>query len=84
MIQAEKAEHQVPVSMACRLLGVSRSGFNDWSRRSPTIGGVPPWSTQVTVRASRSQEATVPANSSRLHTVHVSARRSFSVFAGMR
>ena len=29
MIEAEKAEHQVPVSVSCRLLGVSRSGFNE-------------------------------------------------------
>jgi putative transposase len=33
-ISAEKA--RTPVSMQCRLLGVSRSGYYDWARRSPS------------------------------------------------
>jgi len=33
MISAEKA--RTPMSMACRLLGVSRSGYYDWERRAP-------------------------------------------------
>ena len=33
-ISAEKA--RTPVSMQCRLLGVSRSGFYDWSTRAPS------------------------------------------------
>ena len=33
-ISAEKA--RTPVSMCCRLLGVSRSGFYDWARRAPS------------------------------------------------
>ena len=36
MIEAEKAEHHVPVSLACELLGVSRSGFHDWATRAPS------------------------------------------------
>lgn len=36
MIQAEKAEHHIPIALACELLGVSRSGFNDWARRAPS------------------------------------------------
>ncbi|HET8536988.1 MAG TPA: IS3 family transposase, partial [Solirubrobacteraceae bacterium] len=32
-ISAEKA--RTPVSMCCRLLGVSRSGYYDWARRAP-------------------------------------------------
>jgi hypothetical protein len=32
-ISAEKA--RTPVSMCCRLLGVSRSGYYDWARRVP-------------------------------------------------
>jgi putative transposase len=36
MIEAEKAQHHVPVSLACALLGVSRSGFNDWATRAPS------------------------------------------------
>lgn len=32
-ISAEKA--RTPVSMGCRLLGVSRSGYHDWARRVP-------------------------------------------------
>ncbi len=35
MIEAEKASG-VPVSMACELLGVSRSGFHKWQRRAPS------------------------------------------------
>jgi putative transposase len=34
MISAEKA--RTPVSVACGLLGVSRSGFYDWQRRAPS------------------------------------------------
>jgi putative transposase len=34
MISAEKA--RTPVSIACELLGVSRSGFYDWERRVPS------------------------------------------------
>ena len=33
-ISAEKA--RTPVSMQCRLLGVSRSGYYDWSTRAPS------------------------------------------------
>ena len=33
-ISAEKA--RTPVSMQCRLLGVSRSGYYDWARRAPS------------------------------------------------
>jgi putative transposase len=36
MIEAEKAQHQVPVAVSCRLLGVSRSGFIDWATRAPS------------------------------------------------
>jgi putative transposase len=36
MIAAEKAEHHIPVSLSCRLLGVSRSGFSDWATRAPS------------------------------------------------
>ena len=35
MIQAEKASG-VPVSVACELLGVSRSGYAKWERRPPS------------------------------------------------
>ena len=34
LIDAEKAS--VPVSLACRVLGVSRSGFHAWLRRPPS------------------------------------------------
>ena len=34
MISAEKA--RTPVSVCCRLLGVSRSGYYDWERRAPS------------------------------------------------
>jgi putative transposase len=34
MISAEKAS--TPVSVCCRLLGVSRSGYYDWERRAPS------------------------------------------------
>jgi putative transposase len=34
MISAEKAS--TPVSVCCRLLGVSRSGYYDWARRAPS------------------------------------------------
>jgi len=34
MISAEKA--RTPVSMACELLGVSRSGYYDWATRAPS------------------------------------------------
>jgi hypothetical protein len=33
MIAAEKAQG-TPVSLACELLGVSRSGFSDWATRA--------------------------------------------------
>lgn len=36
LIRAEKAEHQVPVSRACELLGVSRSGYHRWETRPPS------------------------------------------------
>jgi putative transposase len=36
MIAAEKAQHHVPISLACQLLGVSRSGFNAWATRAPS------------------------------------------------
>jgi hypothetical protein len=35
MIAVEKASG-FPVSVACRLLGVSRAGFHDWQTRSPS------------------------------------------------
>jgi len=35
LIEAERAR-DFPVSRACELLGVSRSGFNDWATRSPS------------------------------------------------
>ena len=34
LISAEKA--RTPVSMSCRLLGVSRSGYYEWDRRAPS------------------------------------------------
>jgi putative transposase len=34
MISAEKAS--TPISVCCRLLGVSRSGYYDWERRAPS------------------------------------------------
>jgi putative transposase len=34
LISAEKA--RTPVSMSCRLLGVSRSGYYEWERRAPS------------------------------------------------
>jgi putative transposase len=34
LISAEKA--RTPVSVACRLLGVSRSGYYEWERRAPS------------------------------------------------
>jgi putative transposase len=36
MIEAEKATEGVPVSRACELLGVSRSGFHKWQTRPPS------------------------------------------------
>lgn len=36
MIEAEKAEHQVPVSTACGLLGVSSSGYYEWAGKAPS------------------------------------------------
>jgi putative transposase len=36
MIEAEKAEQHISIAPACELLGVSRSGFNDWARRAPS------------------------------------------------
>lgn len=35
-IAAEKAKAQYPVSLLCRCLRVSRSGFYDWARRGPS------------------------------------------------
>jgi putative transposase len=34
IISAERA--RTPVSLACELLGVSRSGYYDWERRAPS------------------------------------------------
>ena len=34
LIGAEKAQH--PVSLLCEVLGVSRSGFHAWLRRTPS------------------------------------------------
>ncbi len=34
LIGAEKAQH--PVSLLCEVLGVSRSGFNAWLKRTPS------------------------------------------------
>jgi hypothetical protein len=34
LISAEKA--RTPVSMSCRLLGVSRSGYDEWTARRPS------------------------------------------------
>lgn len=36
MIEAEKAQHGVPIWRACELLGVSRSGFHKWQTRPPS------------------------------------------------
>lgn len=36
MIEAEKAMEGVPVSRACELLGLSRSGFHRWLTRPPS------------------------------------------------
>ncbi len=36
MIEAEKATEGVPVSRACELLGVSRSGYHKWQTRPPS------------------------------------------------
>ena len=36
IIEAEKAEHAVPVSVACELLEVSRSGYYEWATRPPS------------------------------------------------
>ena len=36
IIEAEKAEHGIPVSLACELLDVSRSGYYEWSTRAPS------------------------------------------------
>jgi putative transposase len=36
MIEAEKATEGVPVSRACELLGVSRSGYHKWRTRPPS------------------------------------------------
>jgi putative transposase len=36
MIAAEKATEGVPVSRACELLGVSRSGYHGWATRPPS------------------------------------------------
>ncbi len=36
LIEAEKADTAFPVSRACELLQVSRSGFNDWASRAPS------------------------------------------------
>ena len=36
MIEAEKAQHGVPVFRACELLGVSRSGYHKWQTRPPS------------------------------------------------
>lgn len=36
MIEAEKATEGVPVSRACELLGVSRSGYHKWRGRPPS------------------------------------------------
>jgi putative transposase len=36
MIEAEKAAEGVPVSRACELLGVSRSGYHKWQTRPPS------------------------------------------------
>ncbi len=36
LIAAERAEHGVPVSRACELLEVSRSGYQKWLTRPPS------------------------------------------------
>lgn len=36
IISAEKAEYGVPVSLACGLLEVSRSGYYEWATRAPS------------------------------------------------
>ena len=38
IIEAEKATEGVPVSRACELLGVSRSGYHKWLTRPPQTG----------------------------------------------
>lgn len=36
IVEAEKAEHGIPVSLSCELLGVSRAGYYEWATGAPS------------------------------------------------
>jgi putative transposase len=36
IVEAERAEHGIPVSLSCELLGVSRSGYYEWATGAPS------------------------------------------------